>query len=318
MKRFLSLLISLLLLAMPVLAEEEHEAHVFAPKDCGIALTMDDSWFHELAANLYAVGDRASSDPCEYSDMFFIYIDEANPDLPETGLMIFALSNRIEGSEHVPNTHEYTPLEMSASLKIENGREMMLWYSNAELLPEDISAKMMLAVNRLLENPDDVSLSEPVPVPDPAGFDALHGMNAVDLSEVTPDVLVGQKLTMINIWATYCNPCINEMPDLGRLNRDYADKGFQVIGILSDVGSTSAYDGETLEYAKVIIDSTGADYLHVVPDKSMFFGALSDITAVPTTYFLNENGQVIGEPIAGSRSYDAWAAIIDDLLAGME
>ena len=64
MKKFFALILALLLCILPAMAES-HEAHIFAPEGMGISLTMDDSWFHTLANNLYAQGERASSDPCE-------------------------------------------------------------------------------------------------------------------------------------------------------------------------------------------------------------------------------------------------------------
>lgn len=318
MKKLLSILLALLLLAVPALADEAHEAHTFAPEGAGISLMMDDSWFHELEMNLYAAGDRSSDNPCEYSDLFFIYVDPANSDIPAEGLLILSLSNRIKGSDHIPNTYEMPPFSEYALLAEDAGRELLLWYHAPENLPACVADKVMLPVNRLLENPADVTLSEPATMPVAAGFDALYGFNAVDQSPVSADVFTGKKLTMINVWATYCNPCIAEMPELAQLNRDYADKGFQVIGVLSDVGAAEGYDAETLDYANVIIDSTGADYLHVIPGQGMFLGALSDITAVPTSYFVDETGAQVGEAYVGSRNYAGWAAIVDDLLASME
>ena len=75
MKKLLSMLLALLLLALPALAEDDHDAHVFAPEGSGIELTMDDEWFHALAYNLYGTIDRSTTEPCEYSDLFFVYIN---------------------------------------------------------------------------------------------------------------------------------------------------------------------------------------------------------------------------------------------------
>ena len=48
--------------------------------------------------------------------------------------------------------------------------------------------------------------------------------NKVDSKEL----FAKAKVTMINVWGTFCSPCIMEMPDLGELSREYADKDFQV------------------------------------------------------------------------------------------
>ena len=59
---------------------------------------------------------------------------------------------------------------------------------------------------------------------------------------ITSDCFAASKLTMINVWATYCNPCLSEMPDLGKIAVSYDSADFQMIGIVSDV---SVYSEET-------------------------------------------------------------------------
>ena len=41
-------------------------------------------------------------------------------------------------------------------------------------------------------------------------------------------------LTMFNVWGTFCPPCLHEMPDLGRLAKEMAPEGVQIIGLLYD------------------------------------------------------------------------------------
>ena len=144
-------------------------------------------------------------------------------------------------------------------------------------------------------------------------FDGFINGNVVDES-----VFKGKKITMINIWATFCGPCINEMPDLGKINRDYADKGFQIIGIPVDI--TDYYgnlDENQVSLAKEIIDETGADYLHIMPSVSLNSAKLSQVTSVPETIFVDENGCQIGESYIGSRSEEQWLQIIDGLMENM-
>ena len=52
---------------------------------------------------------------------------------------------------------------------------------------------------------------------------------------VSSDIFSDSKLTMVNVWATYCNPCLREMPGLGELAEEYDGSEFQIIGIVSDV-----------------------------------------------------------------------------------
>ncbi|MCM1342697.1 MAG: TlpA family protein disulfide reductase [Lachnospiraceae bacterium] len=52
---------------------------------------------------------------------------------------------------------------------------------------------------------------------------------------VSSSVFSGSRLTMVNVWATYCDPCLREMPGLGELAGEYDAEDFQIIGIISDV-----------------------------------------------------------------------------------
>ncbi len=118
------------------------------------------------------------------------------------------------------------------------------------------------------------------------------------------------KLTMLNVWGTYCSPCIREMPDLAQLNTEYRDEGFRIVGLIADVASPESASADS---AREIIGTTGANYPHLLSDPSMA-DFLGNIQAIPTTFFLNEKGEQIGEVYVGARSKEEWAAIIEQLL----
>lgn len=128
---------------------------------------------------------------------------------------------------------------------------------------------------------------------------------------VSEAVFAEAKLTMVNVWATYCNPCLREMPDLGELAGEYDPAVFQIIGVVSDV-QEGADAGQT-DYAAELIDSTGADYTHLLLNESLFYALLSDVSAVPTTFFVDENGAVL-DTVVGAMEKSAWKEKIDALL----
>ena len=145
----------------------------------------------------------------------------------------------------------------------------------------------------------------------------LEGFTSEDLSgnAVDSSIFSGYPVTMVNVWATFCTPCINEMPDLGALAAEYAPKGLQIVGIVSDVGDYQGnYNEELVDLAREIVDATGADYLHLMPSEDLMGRILSGIQAVPTTFFVDENGAEIGEMLVGARSADEWRAVFDELL----
>ena len=133
--------------------------------------------------------------------------------------------------------------------------------------------------------------------------------NAVDAS-----LLRGHTLTMVNVWATYCSPCINEMSDLGRLAADMKDSGVQIIGILHDIrGANYSLAEEKLNLARQIVEKTNANYPNLIPSGSMCIKVIDQIQFVPTTFFVDENGMLVGAFYEGARDYDAWRAIITEM-----
>ena len=129
-------------------------------------------------------------------------------------------------------------------------------------------------------------------------------------------MLSGYPVTMVNVWATFCGPCLDEMPDLGTLAAEYADKGVQIVGLVSDVLNADAtIDQEQVDLAKEIVSSTGANYPHLLPSAELIQSVLMNTQVVPTTFFVDETGKQIGDTITGAKSIDQWRSILDAMLA---
>lgn len=128
---------------------------------------------------------------------------------------------------------------------------------------------------------------------------------------VSSDIFLDSRLTMVNVWATYCGPCLREMPELGELAAEYEPADFQLIGVISDV--TEDAKQKDLDYATDLIEQTGADYTHLLLNESLYYSLLTDVSAVPTTFFIDEDG-VIVETVVGARDKTSWKEIIDALL----
>jgi len=123
------------------------------------------------------------------------------------------------------------------------------------------------------------------------------------------------KLTMLNVWATYCSPCLEEMPYLGEIAASYDKAEFQMLGIVSDV--MEGGDAEMLEEARNLIAQTGANYPHLLTNESLYYSLLGSISAVPTTFFVNQKGEVLGY-LVGAYAKEDWEAMIHELLATEE
>ena len=131
---------------------------------------------------------------------------------------------------------------------------------------------------------------------------------------MSSDVFSNSKLTMVNVWATFCGPCINEMPDLGTIAGAYDTADFQMIGIVSDVVEG---DDDMLAEAKEIIEETGANYPHLLLNEELYINLVGASDSVPTTYFFNQDGELLGY-LVGAQSKEVWEEIIDGLLEEMQ
>ena len=123
----------------------------------------------------------------------------------------------------------------------------------------------------------------------------------IDGNTVSSDIFAESKITMVNVWATYCNPCLREMPAIGELAGEYDASQFQVIGIISDVQEGAA--PETLDMAADLIEMTSADYAHLLLNESLYYALLTDVSAVPTTFFIDGDGKIL-DVVIGARDKD--------------
>ncbi len=133
----------------------------------------------------------------------------------------------------------------------------------------------------------------------------------MDGNSVSETIFSESKLTMVNVWATYCNPCLREMPGLGELAGEYETGEFQIIGIISDV--MEGADAATMDNAAALIEMTGANYTHLLLNESVYYALLTEVSAVPTTFFVNENGEVV-DTVIGAMEKSAWEGKINALL----
>ena len=114
--------------------------------------------------------------------------------------------------------------------------------------------------------------------------------------EITNSIFAEKDLTVVNIWGTFCAPCIEEMPELEELNKKYGEQ-VQVLGIVGDVEGLE--DTEHLELAKTITEKAGVQFTNVVINDD-FKDFMSGIIGFPTTIFVDNAGNIVGDPIVGS------------------
>ena len=120
------------------------------------------------------------------------------------------------------------------------------------------------------------------------------------------DIFGSHKVTMLNIWETTCSSCMSEMPDIKRLATEFEKNGGQIVGLVYD-----AMEDDLIQEAKEIADDLELNFVNLLPTQEMkdFF----KVQAFPTTYFFNEKGEVLGEPLTGVATND-YASLMNEYL----
>ncbi len=141
-------------------------------------------------------------------------------------------------------------------------------------------------------------------------------MQDINGETYTQEMFGDYELTMMNVFTTWCTPCIREIPDLAKLHEDLADEGVQVAGIVLDAaGQSGGTDEEAVEKAEVLAKKAEVTYPFLIPDDGYLNGRLAKISAVPTTFFVDREGNIVGETYTGGRSYEDWKSIIEKELS---
>ena len=143
-------------------------------------------------------------------------------------------------------------------------------------------------------------------------FPSFEGKD-LDGNEVKSDELFSANaVTVVNFWFTTCSPCVGELGDLDAMNKELADKGGALIGV-----NAFTLDGDetAIADAKDVLAKKGATYQNVYFDSSSAAGAFtSNIFAFPTTYVVDRNGNIVGEPIVGAITEKNQAETLQSLI----
>ena len=114
--------------------------------------------------------------------------------------------------------------------------------------------------------------------------------------EVDSSVFSEKKLTVVNVWGTFCGPCIEEMPELAEWAKEMGDD-VQLIGIVGDINGEN--DTQHIELAQTIAQKANVEFTNLIPNDDLS-GFMSNIIGFPTTFFVDQTGALVGEPIIGA------------------
>ena len=173
------------------------------------------------------------------------------------------------------------------------------------------------------EKPSDGDMSVPAENGKPIEKDNLKKFPTfdgkdLDGNEVKSSTLfAGNTVTVVNFWFTTCSPCVGELAELDALNNELAEKGGTLIGI-----NAFTLDGNetAISEAKDVLMKKGASYKNVYFDSGSDAGKFVEkVYAYPTTYVVDRNGNIVGEPIVGAitekKQAETLQKLIDQALA---
>ena len=156
-------------------------------------------------------------------------------------------------------------------------------------------AVIALAVLFLLKQNNSYLKFSPLETGRPAPNFTLPGLDGkmVSLTNYQGHVV------LVNIWATWCPPCVDEMPSMERLYQELKDENFEIVAISIDAMGAEAVapfmEKNKLNFA-ALLDPEGTI-------KSVY-----QITGVPESFIVNKKG-ILVEKIIGPRNWADPAAV---------
>ena len=220
------------------------------------------------------------------------------------------LLDTVEAAKEQFTDKEYAWLKESATeiSNIEN-RLTELEEKYPEIMQKSMDGDMsMPAGSDTSTPPDDGSMQK---------FPAFEGKDLDGNTVKSDELFSGNAVTVVNFWFTTCNPCVGELAELDALNKELAEKGGSLIGV-----NTFTLDGDetAISEAKDVLAKKGATYQNVYFDSDGEAGKFTtNIFAYPTTYVVDRNGNIVGEPIVGAitekKQAETLQKLIDQALA---
>lgn len=108
------------------------------------------------------------------------------------------------------------------------------------------------------------------------------------------------KCTLIDFWASWCRPCLEEMPNLKKIYAAYKGKGLEIVGISVDEDKNEWLDA---------VKKFGMNWVQLADDQRQA-GEAYGLTAIPHTILLDQNGVVVAKELRGKELEDKIAEIL--------
>ena len=127
------------------------------------------------------------------------------------------------------------------------------------------------------------------------------------------------KYVLLDFWATWCKPCLADIPHLKELYDKNKDKGFEIIGMDSetigddDSDADPEFAKQTAERAKQIVTTRGANWTHAtsataVPIANKIFG----VKSLPTKILIDPEGKIVAQIKEGKELDEILAKLLTE------
>ena len=99
------------------------------------------------------------------------------------------------------------------------------------------------------------------------------------------------KVMVLNVWATWCGPCQQEMPELVKMNNEYKSRGLVVLGL-----ATTYNEHQGIDYVKDFIRAKGINYKIIWDDGTMvapLVQAVNGHGVIPQSFVISRDGHIV-------------------------
>jgi len=126
----------------------------------------------------------------------------------------------------------------------------------------------------------------------------------IEGNSIDESIFNGHKITVLNLWATWCGPCVEEMPEFEEISKTYKPEEVQFLGLIIDSDDDDVKD---------LLEQLSITYPQIKADEQLTEQIVKYFDYVPVTLFVDENGKVLDNFVPGGTTKEA----LEKMLTGM-